>query len=260
MPSGRCGRGLARGRIESSVFPERRGPVPRRKPLSGLVLERERPPHPPEEDLVEVTSPPVHRKRHACAQHSVGESRADELRAGVGVRDLRGRPDERAWSKAPTPEQSVHRVGQPPRRTRSPGPSRPRRRWIGAVSRRARERGRHDDRPSAADKGQDVIRDRALTGDQDSPSSVRWSEEPPLRQPITTQELHHVSSPIPAARPPECHRCLLGGLRTSPRRPGNRRVLQDCHDLGMIAYGKDQDYEKGSEVFEECMESFCGGM
>jgi uncharacterized protein YgfB (UPF0149 family) len=36
--------------------------------------------------------------------------------------------------------------------------------------------------------------------------------------------------------------------------------FQDCHDLGMLAYGDDQDYEKGSAVFEECMETFCGGM
>ncbi len=36
--------------------------------------------------------------------------------------------------------------------------------------------------------------------------------------------------------------------------------FQDCHDLGMLAYGDDQDLDKGSAVFEECMETFCGGM
>ena len=36
--------------------------------------------------------------------------------------------------------------------------------------------------------------------------------------------------------------------------------FSNCHDLAMIAYGDDEDYEKGSDVFEECMEDFCGGM
>ncbi len=35
--------------------------------------------------------------------------------------------------------------------------------------------------------------------------------------------------------------------------------FEACHELAMIAYGDDEDYDRGAEV-EQCMESFCGGM
>ena len=61
--------------------------------VHGLVLQR--PPQPFDKDVVEEPAPAVHRERHARTQHPIGKGLAGELRALIGIQDLRSRPDER---------------------------------------------------------------------------------------------------------------------------------------------------------------------